>query len=291
MSTRLPAHAVAGWKLRLLDRIHDHYADQATSTAEDGAPGPTTGRSPADRPHDPATTYTGIAVGRELETRAAAAGLSEAAIDSARAAGCAQRQTRADGPGEMMSSGPSSTGPMDVLADQVWRLRHMALVLAEYDIRSSDHDIRENFTTITKLSHNMDALWASVTDDIASAGLDIDQAKDLWSLDERGWRHCATLIHDYDDTELHARLHGYAALELGEHLPATGRADRILQALRAATAPPRPVPLSEAATEALLTLRSSTESHHHPVWTDHPEPAPGQERPTTTPDPEAEPDL
>ncbi|MGW6332183.1 hypothetical protein [Nocardia rhamnosiphila] len=287
MTARIPiAAGFPEWKIGLLHRMHHHYSLQPISAnpTQHMVSGTRAGR----RGHDVTATDRTV---MELEARAAAAGLPESAIAEARATGLADRPAESS----VTAGGvppPWSAELIDVLADEVWRLQHMALVLAEYDIRSSDEDIRGNLEVITELSRNMDALWTTVTDGIASAGLRVEEARQLWDLDVQGWQHYAQLVHDYDDTTLRIRLDEFASPEIRTQLTYVideGSFNRIAQAQRIGIAPPQPIPLSETATEALLTLPPPHALQQDPVWTEGPDLDPGV--PLGAADPTTGPDL
>ncbi|MEV3965891.1 hypothetical protein AB0M34_34340 [Nocardia sp. NPDC050193] len=280
----------SSWKAGLLNRIRYHYAHQHEPAVRDAEH--LAGNPPAllrgGRGDRNVTDYRALI--EELETRAAAAGLTEAAIASARAAGLAQRQLA---PGTPDDTASEHLEPTDVLADRIWRLRHTALVVAEYDIRSSDHEIRAGLTTITEAGRNMDALWFAITADIALADLSVTEAIALWDLDEQGWWHCGRLVHNYDDTQLRHRLNESASPEIRTHLAGTlaeDSPDRIAHAIRLGIAPPEPIPLSETATEALLTLHRAAESPDQ-EWSEDPGVEQGQDPSLSAPAPTSGPDL
>ncbi|WP_063129899.1 hypothetical protein [Nocardia fusca] len=280
----------SGWKARLLNRIRYHYAHEHKLAVRD------TPRSEGSQPallwggrgHRNITDYHARI--EELETRAAAAGLPEAALASARAAGIADRPLASKTPDDAASE---DLEPTEVLADRIWRLRHTALVVAEYDIRSSDHDLRADLATITEAGRNMDALWIAVTADIASADLSVEEAIALWDLDEQGWRHCGRLVHNYDDTVLRHRLDESASPEIRTQLATTlteHSPDRIAHAIRLGIAPPEPIPLSETATQALLTLHRAAELPDQ-EWSEGLGFEQGQDPSLSAPEPPGGPDL
>ncbi|WP_280459512.1 hypothetical protein [Nocardia carnea] len=274
----------SGWKAGLLNRIRHHYAHPHEQTTQDAEHSPGVPSALLRGGRDDRNWVDYRAPIEELETRAVAAGLPPAAIASARAAGLAQPQLAPENPDDTASE---HLEPTEVLADRIWRLRHTALVVAEYDIRTSDHEIRADLTTITEAGRNMDALWIAITADIASADLSVEESIALWDLDEQGWRHCGRLVQNYDDTQLRRRLNESASPEIRTHLAATlaeDSPDRIAHAIRLGIAPPEPIPLSETATEALLALHWPAESPEQ-RWSEDPGFEQGQDPPMSAPDP------
>ncbi|WP_416566100.1 hypothetical protein [Nocardia testacea] len=251
---------MSGWKLRLLGRIRDsvaHTAGRAHTVDTDSA---YLGRGdPTDSGSTSQEAGADVAALQryrcELEARAAAAGISDAAIEQARAGErCGpsfpkyRLRTNVDALiGETM---------IDALADQVWHLEHTSLVLVEYSYRTDARQIVQDLELLRDVERAMTASWYGITEGIDFAGLTVADATDLWTRDPARWLPLAQLVRGYDDTGLRQRLHRFASPEIEDTLRRLGGPDpfHIDHAVRIGTAPPTPYQLIESATDALHAL-------------------------------------
>ncbi|MEV3965892.1 hypothetical protein AB0M34_34345 [Nocardia sp. NPDC050193] len=276
MSSRFPElEGLSGWKMRLLDRIQNSVALAVDLSSIRSADSVHSGRG------DP-TTHGGPKLAdllalhgyqRELDARAAAAGIPAAAIQQAHEAGW-DGWASPDRHRILDRDAVAGEAATDRLADQIWHLEHSALVLVEYNQRTDARQFVADLELFRDLERSMTAAWFGVTEGIDFAGLTATEASGLWERDTALWQPLAELVRGYDDAGLRRRLHDFASPEIEDTLRWLGGPDeaRVDHAVNTGTAPPTPYQLIESATDALHDL-------DHPSPTRHPGPSPGLDHP------------
>ncbi|WP_109524867.1 hypothetical protein [Nocardia aurea] len=209
--------ALPGWKLRLLERIHDTSAEHQRILTENYPSFGSGDRSGDLALHTWRTNLRALESDRaELETRAAAAGLPATAIERARAAG-----QSGDGwaDGAHIARGVSGgldrvRGYMvDGVAADVWQLEHMAAINAERRFGRPPSRIVQHPDPgeVDQFGRNMAALWTRVNEAAHAIGLSREERAQLWERDSEGWQRLVALtVGIYDDAGLQERWRAYA---------------------------------------------------------------------------------
>ncbi|WP_063129898.1 hypothetical protein [Nocardia fusca] len=274
MSSQFPElDGLSGWKMRLLERIQHSVALAADLSRIRSADSIHSGRG------DP-TTHGGSNLAdlsalhgyqRELDARAAAAGIPAVAIQRAHEAGQGGRTS----PECLDRDAVAGEAATDHLADRIWHLEHSALVLVEYNQRTDTRQIVADLELLRDLERSMTAAWFGATEGIDFAGLSLAEAGDLWDRDTASWQPLAELVRGYDDSGLRRRLHDFTLPEIENTLRRLGGPDeaRVDHAVNTGTAPPTPYQLVESATDALHGLDYPSPTRHQGVspGLDHPE--------------------
>ena len=263
MSRPIPeADSLPSWKLRLLERIQNLAAER-TQVLRQGYPIYQPHYGSTEIPVQTWRTHLRAleAECQEVTVHAVAVGVADTAIQSVWTAG-AQGSRWGDSvhsPRTMRhGEDPIRAGMVEDLADDIWRLEHMAAIAAERKFRGQEpHHVGDD-PVLDQFDRNLAAVWTRATHTARVLGLTDAERADLWGRDEAGWQQLVEVtVMGYDDAELEERwrTYGWRGVEHQARQDidrlAAGRIPQM-----PGTEPPHPRLLVEHATTAVETFGS-----------------------------------